>query len=99
MNDPLSIEAASTQLHEALANFTRSHDAAMSSDAIGLRLSLHVALSAMRYVEHHGTTPNGRRQLRTGIAALRAALGVEDESCEQTTKCPSGSPSYVATGS
>lgn len=80
MNDSMPIEVASNQLHQALQQFTKAHDSAMSADIIGLRLSLHVALSAMQYVEHHGTTPNGRRQLRTGIAALRAAMGIDDES-------------------
>lgn len=81
MNASMPIELASTNLHQALAEFTKAHDAAMANDVIGLRLSLHVALSAMQYVEHHGTTPNGRRQLRTGISALRAALGIEDAEC------------------
>lgn len=77
MNAPLTIDAASEQLQQAISDFTRSHDAAMSCEHVGRALAVTTALTAMRYIEAHGLTPLGRKKLQTGIEALRVALGLE----------------------
>lgn len=74
----LSLDAAMSQLDQALRDFGEAHDAAMARDPICRQLAVGTALTAMRYVEQHGLTPAGRKKLRTGIEALRHALGLEE---------------------
>lgn len=75
----LSLDAARSQLEQALRDFSDAHDAAMARDPICRQLAVGVALQAMRDVETHGLTPYGRKRLRTGIEALRHALGLDQE--------------------
>jgi hypothetical protein len=74
----ISLDAAQAQLDQALRDFGEAHADAMARDPICRSLAVSTALSAMRYVERHGLTPTGRKQLRTGIEALRHALGLEE---------------------
>lgn len=77
MNTTLPIDIASQQLQQALADYTRSHDAAMACEQVGRALAVTTALTAMRYIEANGLTPVGRKKLQTAIESLRIALGLE----------------------
>lgn len=75
----LSLDAAMAAHDQAAADLRDAIDDALSRDAVADRLAMHVALDAMRYIERQGLTVEGRRKLRTGIAAARSALGLEGE--------------------
>jgi hypothetical protein len=74
----ISLGAAQAQLDQALRDFGAAHADAMARDPICRSLAVSTALSAMRYIQRHGLTPAGRKQLTTGIEALGHALGLED---------------------
>lgn len=74
----LTLDAAMSQLDQALRDFEQAHSAALARDPINRQLAVGIALQAMRYVESHGLTPAGRKQLRTGIEALKHALGLKE---------------------
>ena len=77
MDKALPLDAALAAFDQAASDLRASLDAAQSMDQIAAALAMTTCLQAMRYVERHGLTEAGRRQLRTGIESCRAALGVE----------------------
>jgi len=70
---------AAWQAHEqAAADLRQALDDAMCNDRVSDRLAMSSCLTSLRYIEKHGLTEHGRRQLRTAIASCRAALGAEE---------------------
>lgn len=74
----LTLDAARSQLEQALSDYATAHAAAEARDPICRQLAVGTALQAMRYIQSHGLTPVGRKKLLTGIEALRHALGLEE---------------------
>lgn len=69
---------AAWQAHEqASADLRRALDDAMSHDRVADRLAMATCMTSLRYIEKHGLTEEGRRKLRTAIAACRAAMGID----------------------
>lgn len=75
----ISLDAALAAHDQAAADLRDAIDAAMARNEVTDRMSMHMALDAMRYIERQGLTVEGRRKLRTGIAAARSALGLEGD--------------------
>jgi len=69
---------AAWQAHEqACRDLQIALDAAMASDAVSDRLAMATCLTSLRYIEANGLTDEGRKRLRTAIAACRSAMGIE----------------------
>ena len=70
---------AAWQAHEQSCRDLQSAlDDAMADNRVADRLAMSTCLTSLRYIERHGLTDEGRKRLRTALAACRAALGVED---------------------
>lgn len=77
MQSPMPIAVAAAQLSQAMTDFTAAHDAAMATPPIDDKLAASTILTSLRYVEQHGLTDKGRRELRLAIAAAKTIMGIE----------------------
>lgn len=74
----ISLDAAIEAHEQAAADLNRAIADALAADRISDKLAVSTTLTALRYVEKHGLTEAGRRQLRTAIEACRSVLGIEE---------------------
>ena len=73
----IPLDAALAAHEQAARDLRDAIDHATAAERVCDRLAMTIALRAMRYVEKHGVTEAGRKQLRTGIEAARSVLGAE----------------------
>jgi hypothetical protein len=77
MQSPMPIAVAEAQLAQAMRDYTAAHDAAMATPPIDDKLAASTILQSLRYVEQHGLTDKGRRELRLAIGAAKTIMGLE----------------------
>ena len=79
MESPMPLPASVAQLHQALRDFTDSHDAAMASDRIADKLALSSALTALSLVLRNAKlTPHERATAEGARRAIRTSMGMEE---------------------
>ena len=74
----ISLDAALAAHDQAAADLNRAISDALASNRVADRMAMCMVLSSLRYIEKHGLTETGRRQLRTAIEACRSVLGIEE---------------------
>lgn len=73
----IPLDQAWQQFDQAAADLRTALDSRMTDDDVSQRLAMATCLQGLRYIEANGLTDEGRKRLRTSLAACRAALGIE----------------------
>ncbi len=77
MMGTVPLDSAVADVQQSLRALLHSIDSAMTADEVSNRLAMTTTLGALRYIEKHGLTDGGRRQLRTAIECCHSVLGIE----------------------
>lgn len=77
MMGTIALDAAVADVQQSLRTLLRSIDSAMTADEVSNRLAMTTTLGALRYIEKHGLTDGGRKQLRTAIECCHAVLEID----------------------
>lgn len=74
----IPLDAAVEQFSQSMSDLQVAVDSALASERVADRLAMTTCLTALRYVDKHGMTESGRKQLRTAIECCRSVLGLEE---------------------